>query len=410
MLRTEVPQHEVLRPILDHLGTMILALILAMVVWVVAINEGSREEFFPEGIPVEVVNRQEGLILVGEVEELVRIRIRAPEDSWKDLSVNSFRAFIDLAGLGSGLHEVDVQVEVSNPQVRIMEEDPAKVTVRLEELGEKEVEVRADVLDSAPLGYTFKSPTVIPSRVRISGPQTAVERVAEAVVDVWLRGEKATIEREFDVSPRDAQGDVVRGLAVSPPTVMVKVPIEQRLGYKEVSVRVITEGDPASGYWISNVSVEPSTVTVIGSPGVIEEIGGFLETAPIDVSEASADLTERMTLSLPEGASLLNVQSVLVQIDVTAIMGGKTVRQELTIQGLRRGLEATPSPDAVDVILEGPLPELQALKLEDVRVILDLIDLGRGTHKVTPEVIVPEGLSVKSIVPDTVEVEITYAP
>jgi hypothetical protein len=62
----------------------------------------------------------------------------------------------------------------------------------------------------------------------------------------------------------------------------------------------------------------------------------------------------------------------------------------------------------VDVILSGPLPALQELQPDDVQVILDLFGLGTGTHKVTPQVILPEGLGleVKSIVPDIVEVTI----
>jgi len=410
MLRTEVPQHEVLRPILDHLGTMILALTLAMVVWVVAINEESRESFLPEGIPIEVVNRPEGLILVGGVEEQVRVRIRAPEDTWKYLDANSFRAFIDLKGLESGLHEVDVKVEVGNPQVRIMEKDPAKVTVRLEESKEKEVEVRVNVLDSPPLGYTLKSPTVAPRKVTVSGPQTAVDQVTEAMVEVWLRGAKATIEGEFEVSPRDAQGDLIKGLALSPPSVMVKLPIEQRHGFKDVAIRVIWEGQVAPGYRINEVSVEPSITTVVGSPSAIGEIPGYLETAPVKVEGATADIVERVPLSLPEGVTVLGEQGVLVTIKVAAIESSLTVQRGLTIQGLDSGLSAIPSPDVVDVILSGPLPKLEALKAEEVRVILDLIGLEPGTHKVEPTVLVPEGIVAESILPSTIEVEVFAKP
>jgi hypothetical protein len=58
------------------------------------------------------------------------------------------------------------------------------------------------------------------------------------------------------------------------------------------------------------------------------------------------------------------------------------------------------------VILSGPLPRLQSLTAQDVKVIADLFGLEPGMHKVKPTIVVPEGLSVESVLPDTVEVEI----
>jgi len=62
----------------------------------------------------------------------------------------------------------------------------------------------------------------------------------------------------------------------------------------------------------------------------------------------------------------------------------------------------------VDIILSGPLPALQELQPEDVQATVDLFGLGKGTHKLAPSVILPDGrgLEVKSIVPDIVEVTI----
>ena len=59
----------------------------------------------------------------------------------------------------------------------------------------------------------------------------------------------------------------------------------------------------------------------------------------------------------------------------------------LEIRGLAPGLVATPSPDTVDVLILGPLPVLDALTPEDVRVVLDLTDFGPGTYQLTPEVV-----------------------
>jgi YbbR domain-containing protein len=403
-----------LHRLFNNVGSIILALVLSIVVWVVAANEENPivEDVFPEAVPIEIVNQPEGTIIFGDVVDTVQLTLRASQASWDELSVNKFRAQVDLAGLGTGVHDLEVQVTCSDDSVRIVEKKPEKITVRLEELKEKEVEVKVNILDNPPLGYSARPASATPSKVKITGPAPMVDQVVTAVVDFFLRNAKDTVERRVDLSLRDAQDNVVGWVTPEPAQVTVEVPIEQRWGYKEVAVRTNWEGQVAPGYRIGNVSVDPSIVTVTGSPGALREIPGYLETAPVDVSNASADVVARMPLVLPEGVSLplAGSQGVTVTVNVTAIESKLTLQSELIIQGLSPGLKATPSPRVVAVTLSGSLPKLDILKPENVQVTLDLFDLPPGTHKVVPTAIAPEGIKVESILPDTIEVDISIAP
>ena len=84
------------------------------------------------------------------------------------------------------------------------------------------------------------------------------------------------------------------------------------------------------------------------------------------------------------------------------------MQKDLESQGLGPGLIAVASPSTVDVILSGPLPTLDSLTPESVRVVLDLLNLPPGLHQVTPKVVVlPEGVTVQTVLPSTIEVLIT---
>jgi YbbR domain-containing protein len=401
-----------IRRVLNDLGSIALAVALAFTVWVVATNEQNprREDTFPENIPIQVLNKAEGLVIFPEVVKNVKVTVRASEASWGRLTADKFEAWIDLKGLPAGRHDVEIQVTCTDRFVEILEKQPPEVSVRLEEYKEKELDVQAKVMDTPHLAYIDRTPVVTPSKAKVSGPASMVDQVSELVAEIYLRAAKETVEEPVDLLARNEEGQAVGWVEIDPPEVEVRVPIEQRRNYKEVSVRPIVEGQVASGYRISSVSVEPSSVTIFGSPLVIEGIPGYLETASIDVSGAGANVVERVTLTLPQGVTVLGEQSVVVSVGVTAIESSLTVQREFVIQGLQPGLNVKPSPELVDVILSGPVPKLDALKPGDVQVILDLHDLQQGTHKITPKVVVPEGLKVESILPDTIEVEITTGP
>lgn len=398
------------RSFISNLSSLIMALILATMVWMAATIQENPfvEAFLAEEVPVEVVNRGEGLVIVSGVDQGIRIKVRTPQSVWADLRASSFRAYVDLAGLDVGLHEVSVQVEPAGDLVRILETSPAVLTVRLDRSAEKTVDVRVSIYGDPPQGYYKGLPQAVPSQVTVSGPQTLVDQVAQATAEIYLRGEKDTFERNVAITPRDEVGSIVTGVEVDHSSVVVTVPIVQRVGYRELSIRTSIEGTPASGYWISSISADPSTVTVFGDPQIVRDIPGYLETYAVNIEDARESISEQVAIVFPEGVSPLdNVYSVQALIEISPVLGGQTLQLTPVLQGLGRGLEATFSPDTVEVILSGPLSELEALEAEDVQVILDLSNYGPGTHSVSLTVEKPESLEVQAILPDQVEVEIT---
>jgi YbbR domain-containing protein len=81
------------------------------------------------------------------------------------------------------------------------------------------------------------------------------------------------------------------------------------------------------------------------------------------------------------------------------------------IRGLTDGLFATLSPEAVDIILNGPLPTLNSLQLEDVRVIVDLLDLDVGVHQIPAVVLIaPTDVESEPVFPSTIEITISAEP
>jgi YbbR domain-containing protein len=415
------------RRIWDDIGTALLALLLAMVVWTNAMYQEDRpyEGNYPRPIPITVLNAPPGFVATNEPIQLVEVRIKTFSSRWDTLRVADFNAVSDWGGLGEGMHAVPVEVSVADPTVTILSVHPSTVYVRLEQVKQelKEVQVNLMNREDVPLGYRIYAPEVKPEVVRVDGPSSLVDRVSHVRVTLSLLNERAMIERDLAPVAVDEAGQAVSGVRLTPQTVSVTVPIERRQNYREVAVRVRTTGHPARGYYLSGVSVVPATVTVVGPPSVIDTMGGLIEVeGEIDVTGATRMIAERMDLNLPEGVSVLDTKegdtsSVLVTVSIDAMTGGITMDLPLGIKRLRNDLVARLSVSEVDVILTGPSVLLDELEPDLLEAYVDLGGLGPGTHQVKPivDLLVSQDsklrdLVVSDISPKSVEVVISEPP
>ncbi len=241
----------------------------------------------------------------------------------------------------------------------------------------------------------------------MTGPETQVSQVNVARVEVSLGNAKSQVERNQTVMLLNAEGQTVPRATANPNLVHVVVPVEQWPGRKEVAVRVNLVGQPAAGYRLSSVRVNPSTVVLLGNADVLAQVPGFVETEPVMLADATEETQRRVQVMVPQGVTVLEGTAVDVTVAITPIEGGTTVRQTPVIQGLGSGMEATVALDTVDVILSGPLPSLEALGRDDVFVLVDLTGLLPGNHIIKPRVVVPTGIQAAGVIPETIEVVIT---
>ena len=398
------------RRFIEQLNTLILSILLGIIVWVIAINQENPivQQTYGERLPVTVRGLPGNLMPVQDLSrETVQVVLQAPRESWDNLEPSDFTAYIDLSGLGPGVHDVEVQVDVVDPRVRVISIQRPALRVQLDQVISKQVPVRVDIVDTTAFGYEWQLPVVQPMTVTVMGPETQVAQVTTTRAEVSLGNAKSQVERNETVTPINAEGQVVPRVTVSPEIVHVVVPVEQWPGRKEVAVRVNLTGQPAAGYRLSSVRVNPSTVVLLGSADVLAQVPGFVSTEPVSLTNATGEIQERVQVIIPQGATVLEGTAVDVTASITPIEGGTTVVQQPVVQGLGPGLEANVALETVDVILSGPLPLLEALGPDDVFVILDLTGLLAGNHIVTPRVVVPTGIRAEGVLPQTVEVIIT---
>jgi YbbR domain-containing protein len=403
-----------LRWLATNVRTFILAFALALAVWVSAVTAADPDETraFPNSIPIEFVGQDPGLIIKGQVPRQIQLTLRAPSSVWEKLTSekDAVHVLVDLSGVGVGTYRLDVQVQIQFRPVRIISFSPEQIDLILEALVTRSLPVQLSLTGTPAIGYQTGDAALDPAEVILSGAESLVEQVASVGVTLDLTDLRQNVDATLALQALDGQGAPVSGLTLNPDSVQVSLPITQQGGYRDLAVKVVTIGRPASGYRLTNIAPIPPVVTVFSSNfEQITALPGYVETDPLDLNGASADIETRLTLNLPLGVTLVGEQNVLVQVGISAIQGSLTLNnQPVEIINLSPTLQVSVSPDKVNVLLSGPLPVLNTLAPADVHVIIDAKDLTPGTYQLTPTVQMVIGdVTVESILPGTVEVVIS---
>lgn len=398
-----------------NLRTFMLAFALALAVWVSAVTAADPDEtrLLPNSVPIEFISQDPGLIIKGQVPRQVQITLRAPRSVWDKLTTekDAIHALVDLSGLEAGTHRLDVQVQINVRPVRLLSFSPEKLDLTLETLVTRSLPLELTLTGEPAIGYQAGDPILNPAEVIISGAQSLMNQVAHLSLSLDISGSRQDIQTTLPIKALDDKGNLVTGLTMHPDNVQVSLPISQQGGYRDLAVKVVTIGRPANGYRLTNVAPIPPMVTVFSSNlELISALPGYVETTPLDLNGASADIEIRLNLNLPAGVALVGEQNVLVQVGISAIQSSlHLTNRPVEIDNLSATLQAKVSPEKVDVILSGPLPVLDTLALADIHVIIDVKGLTPGTYHLTPTVqMVIAGVTVESILPGTVEVIISY--
>ena len=400
--------------IVGNISLVILSLALALSLWlfVTDAENPTKRQTFNSAVEIGFVNVPDGLAVANSTANTVRIEIEGPEHDLSSLRPADFEAEANLGGFEQGEQTVAVSVVSTKSDVRVVRTTPEQIEVTLENLRTKQVPVRVELAGSPQEGYEADSRTVDPETATVSGPQSLVELVDEAVADVGVTGRSADFrEDRVQLSPRGARGGEISRVTVSPGTARVDVTVEQSVFSQQFVVSPRVSGIPAAGYNVTGIVVDPSLVTITGSLAVLQSIDPLagIATSDISIGDARGSVVQQAELRLPPDSSVLGSIQVLVTVTITPIRGEVSFLVVPQVRNVGDGLAVTPA-DSVVITLAGDLPTLQAITAESIIVVADARGLGPGLHVLPIEVTAPVGTTVVRVEPGELGVALTARP
>ncbi len=228
-----------LRPSVNNLSLKILAGLLALLLWIqvasqetVQMTLAARLEFLDMPADLEISN---------DYPRAVEVLLQTSRPSL--VENERLSAMIDMRDATSGtavihLNEGNIR---GGRGAEIVSVTPSRLRLLLEETRTREVDVRATIEGSPADGYQLTEVRTIPSRVPLSGPQSRIEQVTEAVTEPISIGnltDIVTVEAALDLEdPQLRFGSTDR--------VTVVVVIEEKrkdIAVRGIAVEVLPEG------------------------------------------------------------------------------------------------------------------------------------------------------------------------
>ncbi len=389
-------------------GLAVLSFLLAVVLWyfVTDTENPTLIDVYPSPISVEPVNVTEALAVANQL-PAVQVRISAPADRWERLTPANFKAVVDLNGFGARSQEVPVRVEVDGVRgVRVIDVQPRTIVVNLEDLATRQVSVAARAVGSPPLGYQIGAVTPQTTSARVSGPESLVALIDQAVADVNVTGLTVNVQQNVVLKAVGTGGAEIRGVRLEPTNVPVNVEVIQTTIVRTVPLAVDVAGEPDPGYAVSRVASSPSAIQVQGPIEVLQQIDRIRLSA-VSVAGARSDVVRSVQIPLPAGLSYVDRDRATVTVTITAAAGSRRTTLAVEVLNVAPGRVArVQGSGSVDVILDGPLPVLNAMAAGELRATVDAGGASTGTLTLQVNVKAPDGVTVKSVQPASVTVTI----
>jgi YbbR domain-containing protein len=299
---------------------------------------------------------------------------------------------------------VPVNLIALDAAVQVIDFQPRQAQVQIDPVQEREMPVTV-TLDTVPDTITVGPPQVDPSTVLVRGASSRVGSVSAVVARVPIDASALNVDREIDLVAVDANGNQVPNVTIDPERARVRIAVAQELATRTLPVAPQLVGEPAPGYRVASVTVEPLVVTVNGEASLVSTLENA-PTEPIDLSGRSTDLETTVPVAVPEGVTVSGNDQIRVVLTFAPVEGTQTFVVGVTLDGARSDYTYALATSQVNVTLGGSIADLDAVTASTLTAVGQVAGLEPGNHVVSVSVTAMPGIDVVEIVPAQVAVTV----
>jgi YbbR domain-containing protein len=188
--------------VFDNWGIKLVSLVLAATLWFYVTSKGKSEMTLMA--PLELRNTPRNLAVVGSVTGYIDVRVQGQERLLRDITVGKkVGGILDLSLAQAGENIIRLSPDdIRRPSgVSVTHIAPAEITVKLEPLMRKTFRLKPVLRGAPALGYRITGMKVIPPKITIEGPGSAVsvfDKLQTMPIDIQGATQNVTVEPRID--------------------------------------------------------------------------------------------------------------------------------------------------------------------------------------------------------------------
>ena len=374
-----------------HWGMKLLSLLLAILLWnyVVTSNQLITRSKTITGLTGYVTSQATlttyGLALPENPVELlddVSVRVEVSQSYYSQVSPDNVQVTLDLSKVRTaGTQEVELKATSSYGRVTGIY--PSSVTLDFEPLDSRSVPVNVAITGERSEDTWYNVSRTNPSVLTVSGAASKVRSISQAKASTDVTGADSSYMRAEAYTLLDANGNEIDQSMLtrssSSITVVADVYPTKDIPVSKETADVVV-GRPAEGYVISDISIQPESITVAAGQELLDDISQLL-IEPISVEGAKRSVSARARVATLSDFKYTSSQQVFVNITIAEKDVSQWVENaQLSFIGKAENLTLEWQKNPVRVYVTGPRSEVEELVKTGVPVTVDLTGLAEGTH------------------------------
>lgn len=298
----------------QNLTYRIISLLIAVTLWLWVTTESNPTQEKVLEVPLETENLAENL-MVAQIPDSIKVRIEGRENVVEDITSRDINAIVNLAGANVGVNTTPVEVTLP-AGVQLVNTTPSQVKVEIDQVDEIQVGVAVETEGRIQEGYTTVMPLATPSEIIIKGPKSLLETIEEVFVTARIEGYSQSYKETLPIKIKDTKGNFIQEwLRLEPGHVEVYIPVVKDEPSEKILIKPAIIGNPAEGYQIKQVRIEPEFAEVTGPYRILSTLD-YLSTETIIIDELASDLIQEVEIVNPDNSIDISPKNVKVIIQL----------------------------------------------------------------------------------------------
>lgn len=371
--------------------TILFSVVIAFTLWlyvITVISPESSEDFnnVPVTLSGESILTENSLMLISDSQPTVKLVLEGNRSDLVSITNSDLAVIADLSKITEpGVHTLTYTVTTPNG-VTVQDKEPKNITVEVVEKVSKKVPVRVNYTGSLPEGFIMDKENAVLDYAEISveGPKEIVEQIDHAAIEINCDGRTETIVETQRFKLCDAEGNPLDVSLVQ--TEVAEVRLEAKVSaVKKIKLDVTVNPGGGATRENSSIVIEPGEISVSGSEAALEDLETLI-LGTINLADITASTEKSFDITLPEG---IKNESGLTSATVK-ITFPELSKKDFTITSIKtinvaEGMVAELLTKQLTITVRGPKEQVEALRVDDISVVLDLTDLV-NSNTVVPDI------------------------